>query len=81
MFTINKESGVASSKPVVTRQAFQDNMVAHVLRYVTDFEVHISHTSIMDSDDCNSDSDASAIEEDVFRASDLQINKGKTDFL
>ena len=77
MFTVNKESCVASGKPVVTRQAFQDNMVAHVLRYVTDFEVHISHTSIMD----NYDSDASAIEEDVFRASDLQINKGKTDFL
>ena len=66
---------------MVRRQAFQDNMVAHGLRDVTDVEVHISQTSIMDSDDCNSDSDASALEKDVFRASDLQTNKSKTDFL
>ena len=36
MFTVDKKSGVASSEPVVTRQAFQDNLVAHGLRYVTD---------------------------------------------
>ena len=78
MFT-HKESG--SGTPVVRRQAFQDNMMAHGSRDITDVEVHISQTSIMDSDDCNSDSDASAIEEEVSRASDLQTNKGKTDCL
>ena len=79
MFTLNKESG--SGTPVVRRQAFQDNMMAHGSRDITDVEVHISQTSIMDSDDSNSDSDASPIEEEVFRASDLQTNKGKTDCL